>query len=213
MLDVEHTPNLGSLIGAIGMLLWLIYGWISLKRRWRAKIKLEGLREATHELSFFVSHSYERRDEPLPEPVNDALDYMDRALAKMDAQERYSAFITGIKMLGEAMGKAARQRGFDEGSQARQGYIRIDLPLHSLHTAIWLADVGFKKLIRYDGLTDPEFETKEQAVHADTVIDDLKAALPPEERHEGIGPSSRTMAIWERFPLPQTTEHRPEPMP
>lgn len=192
--------NLGSLIGGIGILFWLIYELISLTRRWRTKMKLEGLREATYELSLFISHSYERPDEPLPEPVNDALDYMNRALAKMDAQERYSAFITGIRMLGEAMGEAARQRGFDEGSQARQGCIRIDLPLRKLHTAIWLADIGFKKLIRYEGLADPEeFETEEQAVHADIVIDDLEAALPPEERYVPLEPSSREMAIMEKF--------------
>jgi hypothetical protein len=208
-----HTPNLGSIIGSLGMFFWLIYGLNSLMRGRRTKIKLEGMREATHELSFFVSHSYERRDEPLPEAVSEALDYMARARTMTKVQEEYDAFIRGIRMLGEAMGKAARQRGFDEGSEARQGHIRIELSVRSLHTAAWLADVGFKKLVRYQSLYDPEFETREEAVRADNVVGELKAALPPAERYEPLEPNSRTMAIWEKFPLPQMTEHRPEPMP
>jgi hypothetical protein len=203
---MDHT----HIIGGLGMLLWLIYGLMSLTRRWRTKIKLEGMKEATSEISFFVSHSYERRNEPLPEAVTEALDYMARARTREKVQEQYDTYVSGIRMLGEAMGKAARQRGYDEGSQARQGHIRIDLPLRSLHTAIWLADVGFKKLIRYEGLTDPEFETEAQAVHADIVIDDLEAALPREERYLRLEPNSRTMAIiMKNFPLPQVTEHRP----
>ena len=117
---MDHAPNLGSIILGLGMLFWLISGINSLMRGRRTKIKLEGMREATSEICFFVSHSYERRDEPLPEAVSEALDYMARAPTMGKVQQQYDGYVRGIRMLAEAMGKAARQRGYDEGFQARQ---------------------------------------------------------------------------------------------
>jgi hypothetical protein len=115
---MDHTPNASSIILGVGMLFWLIYGINSLTRGRRTKIKLEGMREATDEISFFVSRSYERGDEPLPKAVTEALDYMARACTLPKVQQQHDAYVSGIRMLGEAMGKAARQRGYEEGIQA-----------------------------------------------------------------------------------------------
>ncbi len=117
---MDHTPNLGSIIGGLGVLFWLIYGlnWIARERRTR--IRLEGMEEATGEIAFFVSHSYERPGEPPPEPVTKALDDLAHVRKLRTAQQRYRAYVRGIRTLGEAMGKAAKQRGYDEGFQARQ---------------------------------------------------------------------------------------------
>lgn len=117
---MDHAPNLGSIIGGLGLLFWLIYGLNWIVRDRRARIRLEGMEEATSEIAFFVSHSYERPGEQLPEPVTKALDHLAHARKLRTARQRSDAFVRGVRMLGEAMGKAARQRGYDEGFQARQ---------------------------------------------------------------------------------------------
>ncbi|WP_425906271.1 hypothetical protein [Nitrobacter sp. TKz-YC02] len=117
---MDHTPNLGSIIGGLGVLFWLIYGLNWIVREQRTRIRLEGIKEATSEIAFFVSHSYERPGEPLPEPVAKALDNLAHVRKLRTAQQRYEAYVRGIRMLGEAMGKAAKQRGYDEGFQAQR---------------------------------------------------------------------------------------------
>lgn len=132
---MDHTPNLGSIIGGLGVLFWLIYGlnWIARERRTR--IRLEGMEEATGEIAFFVSHSYERPGEPLPEPVTKALDDLAHVRKLRTAQQRYRAYVRGIRTLGEAMGKAAGLRRGFSGATDRQVIARHVAPANAASAA------------------------------------------------------------------------------
>jgi hypothetical protein len=80
--------------------------------------RLSGIRKAVTDLSRQCSFHYESKDDELPEKVVKALDYMKGALQRgKGAKGRSELYLVGAGMLGDAMGEAAWQKGFEAGRQ------------------------------------------------------------------------------------------------
>jgi hypothetical protein len=102
----------------IGIAFWLLVALfvvLRLKRRDELqKARLEGMRQVVDIMVLRGSYHYERADEPLPEGVIRALDFLDSALAQDTPRGKASRYVAGAGMLADAMGAAAARRGAQE---------------------------------------------------------------------------------------------------
>ena len=120
---------------------WIIYVGIALacvvfawlRSRSFHQGRLEGIRKAVLDLSRTCSFHYETKDQPLPEKVDKALDYMANAMKRGEGTKgKIFLYLTGAAMLGDAMGEVAWQKGFDAGrlwTEPSEGEKRLDLTL------------------------------------------------------------------------------------
>lgn len=168
--------------------------------------RLAGMREAVHQLSRNCSFHYEEeQDEPLPKKVDEAIDYMAKALKKSGTKNRSESYVIGAGMLGSAMGEAAWQKGFFAGQQSteeRDGEYRIDMPIDSWRTIRFLAHIGFKhQMPNYQRMSFFGFDREDQALAAESAIEKLEFAIKHSKDDPEYSDSlSRNMLIWEKWP-------------
>ena len=169
---------------------WMIFGGIVVALiviEWlRAQAfqngRLFGIREATLQISRNCSYHYEVKDEPLPRKVDEALAYMAGALERGQGTKGKSRlYLTGSGMLGDAMGEAAYQKGFDAGrrwSDPSDDEQRIDMPLEGWRAVRYLAHIGFlHQMPNYQQMFHFPFNSKERAMQAEGTIERLEFAI------------------------------------
>jgi hypothetical protein len=156
--------------------------------------RLAGIREAVTDVSRSCSYHYEEKDKPLPKNVDEALVYMAGALKRgRGVKGKIGLYLTGSGMLGDAMGEAAYQKGFDAGrSDPSDGEQRIDMTPESWRAIRSLAHEGF--LHRMEGY-------EQEAHRAEAAIEKLEFAIRHCETDPEYSDSlQRNMLIWQRWP-------------
>jgi len=97
------------LLVALFVVLWLN------RRGELQKARLDGMRQVVSLMALRCSYHYERDNEPLPDGVTRALDFLDFALEQSSIKRRADHYAIGAGMLADAMGRAAAKRGAQEG--------------------------------------------------------------------------------------------------
>jgi hypothetical protein len=193
---------------------WMIFGAIvvaAIVIEWlRAQAfqngRLSGIREATLQVSRNCSYHYEVKDEPLPKKVDEALTYMAGALKRGHGTKGKSElYLAGSGMLGDAMGEAAYQKGFDAGrrwSDPSDGERRIDMPLEGWRVVRYLAHIGFlHQMPNYQRMLHFPFNSKEKAAQAEGAIERLEFAINHREHDPEYSDSlQRNMLVWKQWP-------------
>jgi hypothetical protein len=168
--------------------------------------RLAGIREAVTDVSRSCSYHYESRDEPLPEKVDKALVYMSDALKRGNGiKGKIDLYLTGSGVLGDAMGEAAYQKGFDAGrrwSYPSDGKQRIDMSPDGWRAIRYLAHIGFlNQMPNYIRMLHFPFDSEERAKHAEAAIEKLEFAIGHSESDPEYSDSlRRNMLIWNRWP-------------
>jgi hypothetical protein len=192
-----------GIVVILGVISWVLWRTFNAGR-------LRGMREAVLDLSRQCSFHYEsKQEDPLPEKVTKALDYMKDALKRgSGVKGKTRLYLLGAGMLGDAMGEAAWQKGFYAGqnwTDPRDGEQRIDMPIEGWRTIRYLAHIGFKhQMPNYEAMLHFPFGTEEEALEAERAIEKLEFAI----RHSEVDPEysdslSRNMLIWEQWPKEQ----------
>jgi hypothetical protein len=167
---------------------------------------LAGARQAVMDLSRACSRSYEVKDEPLPTEVDKALTYMSDALKRgQGTKGKLELYLIGAAMLGEAMGEASYQKGFDAGrrfTEPSTGEMRVDMSEREIRDLAYLADVGFHHVI--EGGRASNFHSAADAEHASNAINILESQLPPVIEDDPYAFSwNRQTSIWDKWPREQ----------
>jgi hypothetical protein len=162
--------------------------------------RLAGIREAVTDVSRSCSYHYESRDEPLPEKVDKALVYMSDALKRGNGiGGKIDLYLVGSGMLGDAMGEAAYQKGFDAGrrwSYPSDGEQRIDMQPDGWRAIRYMAHSGF-----LNQMPNFPFDSEERAKHAEAAIEKLEIAIGHSKGDPEYSDSlQRNMLIWKRWP-------------
>jgi hypothetical protein len=180
---------------------WVIQAFLS---RTYQRGRLQGMREATEQISRMASFHYECDGEDLPEGVTKALASVARAL-KQKPKERCDFYLNAIGMLGDAMGAAASSRGFDGGqrrSDPRDGEQRIDMPYENWRIIRFLAHIGFQhRMPNFTDIFPFHFRTQDEAEGAEAAIEKLEFAINHSKSDPEYSDSlARNMLIWNQWP-------------
>ena len=197
-MDGDKWMIVGGILAVVIVIEWL-----------RAKAfqygRLAGMREAVMQLSRNCSFHYEEQDKPLPKKVDEALDYMAKALTKSGTTKRIEFYVIGAGMLGSAMGEAAWHKGYDSGRQGtepRDDDRRIDMPIESWRWIRYLAHIGFlHQMPNYRRLLDNPFRSEDDAKRAESAIERLEFAIGHSKSDPEYSASlQRNMLVWEQWP-------------
>jgi hypothetical protein len=198
-MDNEKWLIVGVIVVAVVVIEWL-----------RAQAfqsgRLAGIREAVTDVSRSSSYHYEHKNEPLPEKVDKALTYMSDALKRGDGTKgKIDLYLTGAGMLGDAMGEAAYQKGFDAGrrwSDPPEAEQRIDMPPDGWRAVRYLAHIGFlNQMPNYTKMLHFPFDSEERAKHAEAAIEKLESAIGHSKSDPEYSDSlQRNMLIWNQWP-------------
>lgn len=168
--------------------------------------RIQGMREATLEISRACSYHYERDGDSLPKKVDEALKSAARAM-KQSAKDKPTYFLNAAYALGDAMGEAAWSRGYDAGidrQEPRDDEVRIDMPLDRWRILRRCADLGFHyRFPNYRPMFVEwqHFETEEAAEEAERAIAKIEYGINHKKGDPEYSDSlSRNMLIWERWP-------------
>jgi hypothetical protein len=168
--------------------------------------RLAGIREAVTDVSRSCSYHYEHKDEALPEKVDKALVYMSDALKRgSGVKGKIDLYLTGSGMLGDAMGEAAYQKGFDAGrrwSDPSDGERRIDMPPDGWRAIRYLAHIGFlHQMPNYTRMLHFPFDSEERALQAEAAIEKLEYAIGHSKSDPEYSDTlQRNMLVWNQWP-------------
>jgi hypothetical protein len=198
---VKDNQALLSIIWGIAILV----GLVALFRRWKASIRLQGMREVVDYVARAGSYHYEREGEDLPEKVVKALDYLKYASSQKSPADRARLYAVGAGTLADAMGEAAAARGAQTAQfwmRPSDGEVRIDMPMESWIAIRYMADAGFQhKMPNYRHIMPSHFRSKEDAEKAEAALEKLEFAVRHSERDPEYSDSlSRNMLIWNQWP-------------
>jgi hypothetical protein len=183
----------------------IVVGLVVMFGRWKASIRLQGMREVVDYVARAGSYHYEREGEDLPEKVVKALDYMKYALSQKSASDRARLYALGAGTLADAMGEAASARGAQTAKfwmHPSEGEVRIDMPMESWIAIRYMADTGFQhKMPNFREIMPRHFRSKEDAEKAEAALEKLESAVRHSERDPEYSDSlSRNMLIWNHWP-------------
>jgi hypothetical protein len=183
-----------------------LVGVVSGAREVFARGRLQGMRGAMYEITRGVSSHYEHEGKDIPERVAKCVDETKNMVGKAKTvQQKCEAYRINFWSLGNVMGEAAWQDGFEEGQRftdPRDGEIRVDLTSKELVNIHWLAHYGFENMIwNKDGpFTFKDENDAERATHA---IERLETNMPKQYRDEDdpyAQSFNRQTMIWDRWP-------------
>jgi hypothetical protein len=154
-----------------------------------ARGKLSGIRETMQEISRGVSNHYEHEAKEIPEAVAKAIDQVKASVARATgATRKCEAYRNHMWQLGNEMGQAAWQDGFEDGrrfADPRNGDIRIDLSTKELLNIGWCAHFGFENMMpKYNPGGLHRFKNEDDAYAAAYAIERLERSIPREYRDE-----------------------------
>jgi hypothetical protein len=198
---MKDNQALLSIIWGIAILVGLV-AWF---KRWKASIRLQGMREVVDFVARSGSYHYERDGDDLPEKVVKALDYLQYALKQKSAVDRARVYATGAGALADAMGEAAAARGFESGrryTEPTDGERRVDMTMENWREIQYLAHIGFQhQMPNYERIIHFPFDSEEKALRAEAAIEKLEYAINHREGDPEYSDSlARNMLIWNHWP-------------
>ena len=161
--------------------------------------------EAAHSLIVGVSRHFEKKDEPIPERVAQAVDDMKKRVGDIKNWEaKCSQYEIKLVQLGDRMGEACWQDGEEHGvrfADPSKGETRIDLTPQDISNLHWLAHYGFEHMIWKT--SSHAFKDEADARRATRAIEKLHRHLPKDQIDESDPYAlaiNRDMMIWETWP-------------
>jgi hypothetical protein len=169
-----------------------------------ARARLQGIKEAMNELSCGARLSFSRGEAPIPENIARCLDTMRTAVRSAKGpRQRGDAFAKNLRRLGQEIGSAAWQNGYEHGQLPATDEIRVDISLRDLLTIRWLAHAGFKLMMHNQAGEKFSFRDATDAQESNFAIDRLEWRLSKEHK-DPTAPYAlalgRQQMIWERWP-------------
>ena len=135
-----------------GLLLALVVAGFSSARSYFEKGRLQGMEEATRELSRGINSHYELEGQAVPESVAKALKAFNAVARKRWKKRKGSTdpYHAQLWTVGDAIGEACWMKGHSAGIRRKapaEGKIRVDLSLAELLQLSWLAHLGFQHMM------------------------------------------------------------------
>jgi hypothetical protein len=182
---VDILVILGSLLLAL-----VVAGW-SCAKSYFEKGRLQGMEEATRELSRGISAHYETEGQAVPENVAKALKAFDAVSRKRRKQRKGSTdpYHAQLWTVGDAIGEACWLKGHAAGIRRKapgEGKIRVDLSLTEVLQLSWLAHLGFQHMMpNYRGFEIHRFSGEEDALEGAKAVGKIESVIPAKERPFG----------------------------
>jgi hypothetical protein len=169
-----------------GLLLALVVaGWSSAKSYFE-KGRLQGMVEATREISRGISSHYELEGQAVPESVAKALKAFNAVSGKRWKKGSTDPYHARLWTVGDAIGEACWLKGHAAGIRRKapaEGKIRVDLSLTELLQLSWLAQLGFQHMMpNYRGFEIHRFSGEEDAWEGAAAVGKIESVIPAKER-------------------------------
>ena len=171
-----------------GLLLALVVAGFSSARSYFEKGRLQGMEEATRELSRGISSHYELQGQGIPESVAKALKGFNAVSGKRWNKRKGSTdpYHAQLWIVGDAIGEACWLKGHAAGIRRKapvEGKIRVDLSLTELLQLSWLAHLGFQYMMpNYRGFEIHRFSGEEDAREGAKAVGKIESAIPSKDR-------------------------------
>jgi hypothetical protein len=166
----------------------IVAGW-SCARSYFDKGRLQGVEEATREISRGISSHYELEGQGIPERVAKAVKTLKAVAGKPRKKGNGSTdpYHAQLWVVGDAIGEACWLKGHAAGIRRRapaEGKIRVDLSLTELLQLSGLAHLGFQHMMpNYRGFEIHRFSGEEDAREGAKAVGKIESAIPAKERH------------------------------
>ena len=165
----------------------IVVGW-SLAKSYFEKGRLQGMEEATLEISGGISSHYELEGQAIPERVAKAGKEL-KAVARKPRKKAYGStdpYHAQLWIVGDAIGEACWLKGHAAGIRRKtpaEGKIRVDLSLTELLQLSWLAHLGFQHMMpNYRGFEIHRFSGEDDACEGARAIAKIEGAIPAKDR-------------------------------
>ena len=171
-----------------GLLLALVVAGFSSARSYFEKGRLQGMEEATRELSRGISSHCELEGQAVPESVAKALKGFNAVAAKRWKKRKGSTdpYHAQLWTVGDAIGEACWMKGHSAGIRRKapaEGKIRVDFSLTELLQLSWLAHLGFQHMMpNYRGFEIHRFNGEEDALEGAKAVGKIESVIPAKER-------------------------------
>jgi hypothetical protein len=182
-------------LGAVDILLLLgglhlaliVAGW-SCAKSYFEKGRLQGMEDATREISRGISSHYELEGQVVPERVAKAVKAVKAVSGKRRKRDKGSTdpYHAQLWIVGDAIGEACWLKGHAAGLRRKapaEGKIRIDLSLTELLQLSCLAHLGFQHMMpNYRGFEFRRFSAEEDAREGAKAVAKIEAVIPAKAR-------------------------------
>jgi hypothetical protein len=171
-----------------GLLLALVGAGFSCAKSYFEKGRLQGMQEATREISRGISSHYELEGQAVPENVAKALKAFNgvsgtRWNKRQGSTDPYHARLWTV---GDAIGEACWMKGHAAGIRRKapgEGKIRVDFSLTELLQLSWLAHLGFQHMMpNYRGFEIHRFSGEQDALEGAKAVGKVESVIPAKER-------------------------------
>jgi hypothetical protein len=168
-----------------GLLAALIVAGFSCARSYFEQGRLQGMEEATRELTRGICSHYELEGQLAPERVATPLKAL-KAVSQMHRKKGSTdPYHAQLWIVGDAMGEACWLKGHGAGVRRKapaEGKIRTDLSLNELLQLSRLAHLGFQHMMpNHRGFEIHRFSGEEDAWEAAKAVAKIEATVPAKE--------------------------------
>jgi hypothetical protein len=169
-----------------GLLVAFVVAGFSCARSYFEKGRLQGMEEATRELTRGISSHYELDGQVAPERVATALKVFNAVSGKHWKKGSTDPYHAQLWIVGDAIGEACWLKGHGAGIRRKapaEGKIRADFSLNELLQLRWLAHLGFQHMMpNYRGFEIHRFSGEEDAWEGAKAVARIEAVIPAKER-------------------------------
>jgi hypothetical protein len=169
-----------------GLLAAFVVAGFSCARSYFEKGRLQGMGEATRELTRGINAHYELDGQVAPERVATALKAFSAVSGKHWKKGSTDPYHAQLWIVGNAIGEACWLKGHGAGMRRKapaEGKIRADFSLNELLQLSWLAHLGFQHMMpNYRGFEIHRFSGEENAWEGAKAVAKIEAVIPAKER-------------------------------
>jgi hypothetical protein len=169
-----------------GLLAAFVVAGFSCARSYFEKGRLQGMEEATRELTRGITSHYELEDRVAPERLATALKAFKAISEKHWKKRSTDPYHAQLWVVGDAIGEACWLKGHAAGvrrTAPAEGKIRVDLSLNEILQLSWLAHLGFQHMMpNYRGFEIHRFGGEEDAWEGAKAVAKIEAAIPAKQR-------------------------------
>jgi hypothetical protein len=169
-----------------GLLVAFVVAGFSCARSYFEKGRLQGMEEATREMTRGIGPHYELGGQVAPERVAKALKAFEAVSGKHWKKGSTDPYHPQFWIIGDAIGEACWLKGHAAGMRRKapaEGKIRVDLSLNELLQLSWLAHLGFQHMMpNYRGFEIHRFGDEENAWEGAKAVAKIEAVISTKER-------------------------------
>jgi len=169
-----------------GLLAAFVVAGFSCARSYFEKGRLQGMDQATRELTRGISAHYELDGKVVPERVATALKAFCAVSGKSRKWGSTDPYHAQLWVVGDAIGEACWLKGHGAGMRRKapaEGKIRVDFSLDELLQLSWLAHLGFQHMMpNYRGFDIHRFSGEGDAWSGAKAVAKIEAVIPAKER-------------------------------